>query len=258
MKRPGTARPRALSFRTLGWLAVLAMLAGAVIPIGASAAGPGAGDSLPNSGHTSDAGGVTPTMSQNVILTCDGSTATGVSGSFTLGADTGPNTYYIVYLTPNEGSDADAALVENNEVKVDVSNKSAGDVITFSITISTAFTTTQGGILAVFAKDVNGTIYNSKSNSLNCTEASAPPSSAPPSSAPPSSAPPSGSEAPATGSPTGGVSGVTGTPAATLPATDTIGSPAQPTSDTWRLLLLVLAALISMALALTRSPRARR
>jgi hypothetical protein len=40
---------------------------------------------------------------------------------------------------------------------------------------------------------------------------------------------------------------------ATLPPTDGIGSAAQPGSDTWRLLLVVMAALLASILILTPS-----
>lgn len=55
----------------------------------------------------------------------------------------------------------------------------------------------------------------------------------------------------------GGVGGETGTPHATLPPTDTVDAQAQPASDTWRVLLLILAAMISALLLLTPSRSSR-
>jgi hypothetical protein len=87
-----------------------------------------------------------------------------------------------------------------------------------------------------------------------------PPSEEPPSnppSNPPSeepSTPPSGSEEPTQSevpSPSfsGGVNPITGAP--TLPPTDGIAAAAQPGSDTWRVLLIVMAALLASILVLT-------
>ena len=158
--------------RRAGWLAT-GLVAGTTIlaPAAVMAAGPGGGDNLPNSGHTSNTGGVVPTMVANATLSCDASNSVlGLAGHFTLSGTAAAGTSVVIYLTPNNGSDATPAdNVENNEVTVDISGLS-GDVA-FSLPISSAFTTTKGGILAVFAMDVDGSIYTSKSNSLNCGEA---------------------------------------------------------------------------------------
>jgi hypothetical protein len=158
-------------FRIAGWLAVAGLLGAALVsPAAVSAAGPGGDDNLPNSGHTSNTDGITPTMG-TATMTCTGdSSVLNVSGSFTLSGTAGPDTYVIIYLTPNNGSDASpAGNVENNEVKVDISGLSG--TVNFSLDITSPFTTTKGGVLAVFAMDEDGTIFTSKSNSLNCTEA---------------------------------------------------------------------------------------
>jgi hypothetical protein len=91
---------------------------------------------------------------------------------------------------------------------------------------------------------------------------SAPPSEEPPSAPPseePPSVPPTGSEEPTSSEPapsfTGGVNPATGAPSAatTLPPTDGIAGVAQPGSDTWRVLLVVMAALLASILVLTPS-----
>src|SRR3954453_5174767 len=154
-------------FRTAGWLAVAGLVGAALVAPGAvSAAGPGGDDNLPNSGDTSNTGGVTPTMG-TAEMTCDDGSVLGVSGSFTLDGTAPAGSYVVIYLTPNNGSDASpAGNVEDNQVTIDISGKS-GDVA-FSMPISAPFTTTKGGVLAVFAKDQDGSVFTSKSNSLNC------------------------------------------------------------------------------------------
>jgi hypothetical protein len=97
-----------------------------------------------------------------------------------------------------------------------------------------------------------------------CYDEDNPPESEPPSnppsdtpSNPPSeepSTPPSGSEEPSQSeapSPSfsGGVNPITGAP--TLPPTDGIATAAQPGSDTWRVLLIVMAALLASIMVLT-------
>ena len=57
---------------------------------------------------------------------------------------------------------------------------------------------------------------------------------------------------------TGGVGGATGTPHVTTPPTDTLTGSAQPTSESWRLMLIVMAAVLSSILVLTPSRRRRR
>jgi hypothetical protein len=47
------------------------------------------------------------------------------------------------------------------------------------------------------------------------------------------------------------VGGETGTPVVTLPPTDTAAPGSTPASDTWRMILLALGALIATALLLT-------
>ena len=60
--------------------------------------------------------------------------------------------------------------------------------------------------------------------------------------------------------PTGGVGGSTGTPRATLPATDTLDGAATtaPAGDSWRLILLAMAGVLTAALMLTPARAAVR
>jgi hypothetical protein len=57
---------------------------------------------------------------------------------------------------------------------------------------------------------------------------------------------------------TGGVGGATGTPRMTLPPTDAIHPATQSSSEGWRWMLVVMAAVLSSILVLTPSGRRRR
>src|SRR4051794_26232159 len=107
--------------RRAGWLAATLVGGTALLaPAAALAAGPGGEDHLPNSGHTSNTAGTVPTMVANATLSCDaGDTVLGVSGHFTLSGTAAAGTSVVVYLTPNNGSDASpAGNVEDNEAIV--------------------------------------------------------------------------------------------------------------------------------------------
>jgi hypothetical protein len=78
-----------------------------------------------------------------------------------------------------------------------------------------------------------------------------PPTDAPPTDTPPTDAPPTGSVAPTT-APTGEVEPATGKPKVTLPPTDAIGAtPAAPTGEGWRMVILAFAGILAAALLLT-------
>ncbi|HTG42857.1 MAG TPA: hypothetical protein VK697_14710, partial [Methylomirabilota bacterium] len=138
---------------------------------GVAAAEPGSPDFVPNSGHTSSSG-LSLTMG-TATMNCHDSSVNSFSGSFTY-SGTG---HVVVYAAANGGSDAaPAGNVQNNETTIDVSGSGT---VTFTLTITSPFTATSGGVLVVFASDVAGdNNYNSKSNSLNCTEGT-PPSTPP-------------------------------------------------------------------------------
>jgi hypothetical protein len=157
------------------WLSAILVGATLALPPAAAAAGPGGGDDLPNSGHTSNTGGLTPTMIAGATISCDsGNNVNDISGRFTLSGTGGAGTYVVIYLTPNNGSNASpAGNVEDNEVRVDLAGRSG--TVGFSLPITSGFTATNGGVLAVFAKDQDGSVFTSKSNSLNCSESIATP-----------------------------------------------------------------------------------
>ncbi|MEA2517955.1 MAG: hypothetical protein QOF49_35, partial [Chloroflexota bacterium] len=73
------------------------------------------------------------------------------------------------------------------------------------------------------------------------------------------SVPPSGGELPdESTSPTGGVEGVVGTPpanGATPPPTDTLAAPNAASDQSWRAVLIGLAALIAAAVFMVPTPR---
>jgi hypothetical protein len=191
----------------------------------------------------------------------------------------------VIYLTPNNGSDASPiGNVENNEVKVDLAGKS--DTVAFSLPVTSPFTATSGGILAVFAKDQDGTVFTSKSNSLNCTESTptptptaeptptptaeptatptAEPTATPepvvtptpttPANAPTPPAPtpttPANAPTPPAPTPTASIEAVTGTPRITPPPTDSAGGGSSSGSG-WGIAMLALGGLAALALVAT-------
>ena len=168
------------SRRRATWLTAGLLGASLTIPAALLAAGPGMDDSLPNSGHTSNTAGLTPTMvADAATISCDEANGVGqISGQFTLNGTGAAGTYVVIYLTPNNGSNADpAANVEDNEVQVPIAGLTG--TVSYAVTVSSPFTATTGGILAVFAKDASGATFTSKSNSLNCTESVPTPTPAP-------------------------------------------------------------------------------
>ena len=243
-----TSTRRTARFRLAGWISVGAMLALALL--GPAAGGvlasnePGAPDYLPNSGdHSSD--GLALSMG-TATINCDDSSVNSISGSFSF---TGSGSV-VVYLVPNNGSNADpAGNVEDNQATIDLTGKTSP--VAFTIDVTSSFTATKGGILAVFARGVD-TIYHSKSNSLNCEESQPTPSTAPPSesASPSESVQPSESASP-TDTPTGSVEQETGTPAVTPPSTSTdVSGTSGSSSDGWRIALVGMAVLLASLLVL--------
>ena len=281
--------------RRAGRLAAVLVSGTAILaPAAVMAAGPGGDDNLPNSGHTSNTGGVVPTMVANATISCDPSSgALGVIGHLTLSGTAGAGTSVVVYLTPNNGSDATpAGNVESNEVTVDISGQ--GGDLAFVLPVTSAFTTTKGGILAVFAMDQDGSVFTSKSNSLNCGESvplptptatpapTATPTPAPTETPAPTATPtPAPTETPApTATPVAGGRGVptptpvpatptpaptttlahaTLTPRITPPPTDTSGRSSGSPRSSFGLVLLLLGGLcLGSALLTPATRRARR
>ncbi len=88
--------------------------------------------------------------------------------------------------------------------------------------------------------------------------ATEPPATEPPATEPPATEPPA-TEPPATEPPAeGGVEAATGTPRTTLPPTSTLDGQAGPSGDSWRILLLGIAAFLAGILVLAPSGRGRR
>ena len=115
-------------------------------------------------------------MAADAVMTCDGTSVDGVTGSFTLTKTLDVGSKITIYMVPNNGSDASpAGNVTKNETTITLTgaNNTSGSVINWSLPVTSAFTTSQGGILVVFAVNADGTtaISSSKTNSLNCTEA---------------------------------------------------------------------------------------
>jgi hypothetical protein len=180
------ARPRLA--RRLSWLAVLSLTSAALFAPSSAvqAAGPGDNgngwpDGGPKSSGTVDgsasgvAGGATM---NNAEMFCNGTSADHFSGSFVLNKDFDAGSTIVVYLSANNGSNASpAANVSKNYEVVAVGD--AG-TYTFTLDITSPFTSSAGGVLIVFAVNDDGTVISSsKTNSLNCTEATVTPTPTP-------------------------------------------------------------------------------
>ncbi|MEA2518410.1 MAG: hypothetical protein QOF49_490 [Chloroflexota bacterium] len=180
-----TAR-RGGSLRKAGWLTAAAMLAiASLAPASALAVGPGNnGADATGNGTTSDAtvdgslsgAGGSATLQADAKMFCSGTSVGLITGTFTLTKDLDVGSVITLYLVPNNGSNADpAANVTKNEVSITLTdaNNDSGDIVAYSLAVTHAFTVSSGGILVVFAVNSDNTtvISSSKSNSLNCTEA---------------------------------------------------------------------------------------
>jgi len=139
----------------------------------------------PNGGPYSDLKGGTATFTfqQNAQLTCDSEDN---ASSFTFHIDyniTGTlpdDATLVVYLSPNNGAingnsggdDAGyIADVESNfKIVTDVGGLSATGTLDVVLTISSPFQLVTGGVLGVFASELDGQSWSSKTNSLNCSE----------------------------------------------------------------------------------------
>ena len=280
--------------RKTGWLATGAMLAVAAFAPAVQAAGPGNnGLDATGNGTTSNAtvggslagAGSSATLSATAKMFCSGTSVGSIDGTLTLSKTLDVGSVITLYMVPNNGSNASpAGNVPLNEISITLTNANndSGDVISYSLPVTHAFTTSAGGILVVFAvnADHSTAISSSKTNSLNCTEASSPSPSETPSESPseqpsespseqPSESPSeqpseSPSEQPseqpsASTAPSGEVEGVTGTPRVTPPPTDTIGGNGQnPSNDGWRIALIGLAAVLAGTLTFVNPRRSSR
>jgi hypothetical protein len=155
-----------------------------ISPVSAANFTPGQ-DGHPTSGESSDLKGGTATFTfeQNAILRCDVNTATSfafhidysVTGTLPAGA------ILIVYLSPNQGAinnnaagDAQGYIddVQSNFVSVDIGGLTGSGTLDVTVPVTTAFQLSGGGVLGVIAQtsgDVD--VSNSKSNSVQCSEA---------------------------------------------------------------------------------------
>jgi cell division septation protein DedD len=183
------SRGRTRLARRLSWLAVAVMVFTAIAAPGASpalAAGPGDnGSGWPDGGPKSSAtvGGSASAVAGGATMNdakmfCNGTSASSFSGSFTLSKDFDAGSKIVVYLSANNGSNASPAEnVSKNYAEVSVSGTGT---VPFTLPITSGFTASAGGILIVFAVNDDGTVISSsKSNSLNCTEATPTPTPTP-------------------------------------------------------------------------------
>ena len=186
--RGSSQTPHARARRRLAWLVISAFALWALLGPGvapAAAFTPGE-NGHPTSGPYSDlkGGSATFTFQANAILYCD--SENGASG-FTFHLDysvTGTlpvSASLVAYLSPNNGAvngnsggdDAGyIAAVESNYTVLDIGGLTGSGTLDFDLTITAPFTLASGGVLGVIATEADETIVsNSKTNSLNCTEA---------------------------------------------------------------------------------------
>ena len=143
-------------------------------------------DGHPTTGESSDLGGGTATFTfqTNAILSCDGDTATSFSFhiDYTVtGAPLGAGAVLIVYLSPNQGAinnnnggDVQGYIddVQSNFKSVPIAGLSGSGTLDVIVTVSTPFELNGGGVLGVIAEtSADAVVSNSKSNSVQCSEA---------------------------------------------------------------------------------------
>ena len=177
---PRSSWGRRLAFLATASLAFYALLGGT--GFAGATGGPGSPDFLPNDGHGSNPMGVSYGINQDGVMYCSGDAVSGLGGTYDLTVSgTAPSgAYLVLYLTPNNGSNADPiGNVEDNHVHIDISGMSSG-TYPWSLTITSPFTVSKGGILALFATPGAADDWTGgRSNSLNCTEAQPTPTPTP-------------------------------------------------------------------------------
>ena len=169
----------------------------------------------------------------------------------------------VIYLSPNQGAinnnangnaSAYIAAVESNYGVINFpSGLSGSGTLTINLSVTTPFQATGGGILGVVATESDGTIVtNSKTNSLNCTEAASTPTPTPT---------PEGSVQAATPTPSptpeGSVEAATPAPSASTPNT-AFSAPASTSGGTLLAGLLLVVSLMTLAAVNVRTARRRR
>jgi hypothetical protein len=234
----------------------------------------------PNGGPYSDLKGGTAnfTFETNAVLSCDSdNNATSFTFTVDYTVTNGPlpdGATLIIYLSPNNGaiqgnSNGDAAGyiadVESNWTPKDVSGLDGSGSFEVNLTITSPFQLSSGGVLGVFASENGGQSWTSKTNSLNCTEASQPgsvPESVPGSvaeSVPPSvegSVAASQSSQAASVTPEGSVKAGTGTPSGSVP-NGSVGQNGVNPLPTVLFSLILLASLAGLAFANVKTARSR-
>jgi hypothetical protein len=229
-----------------------------VNPVAAAGFTPGQ-NGTPTDGTNSDLQGGTATFTfeQNGQLNCDGDTATSFhfTVDYVIDGTLPANSSLVIYLSPNQGAinnnaNGDPAGyiadVESNYTVKDVSGLSGSGSFTVDVTVGTAFQLSGGGVLGVFASEAgDGQSWDSKTNSLQCSEAQSVAESASAAESVPASVPASGegSQKAGEGTPAGSVSNG---------AMSTDGSSPQPTIA---FSLIMLASLGALAYANVKSVR---
>jgi hypothetical protein len=251
MNRRRLPRPRHLSFRSLGWLAVLAMVALSVVsPLSVAANG--------NNGTLKIHGWGTPAGTMNndpkvCVFNVEG-----------FNFDSG-QTGYIKFDV--QGGDAPHVIPEGPFDWGPANAQGRYDTEYYSLKPGHYKATLYGKTVGRNGQTQIDVKAKSKVFKVECVEAT--PTPTPETNPTPKPTPkptptptptPGGGEGAATPTPTpkatptphGGVSGATGTPHLTLPPTDTgIASAAPEGSDSWRIVLLGLAALLAAVLVVT-------
>ena len=209
-------------------------------------------------------GTATFTFEQNAVLSCNGNTATSFSFviDYSVTGTLPANSTLVVYLSPNQGAinnnaGGDAAGyiadVESNYFVKDVSGLTGSGSFPVTVTVSVPFDLAGGGVLGVFASEAgaSGQSWDSKSNSVQCSEAQSVPPSAEGSVLSSASAPAS---VPASAE--GSVKAGTGTPAASTSNTALFGDGSNPL-PTVVFSLILLASLGTLAYANVKTVRRR-
>ena len=225
----------------------------------------------PTNGPYSDLKGGTAnfTFETNAVLSCDSdNNATSFTFTVDYSVTNGPlpaGATLVIYLSPNNGaiqgnSNGDAAGyiadVESNFASKDVGGLDGSGTFEVTLNISSPFQLNSGGVLGVFASENGGQSWTSKTNSLNCTEASQPGSV-------PESVPGSveqsvaGSQSESVpGSVEGSQLGGTGTPSGSVP-NGSLGQNGANPLPTVLFSLILLASLAGLAFANVKTARSR-
>jgi hypothetical protein len=283
---------RTSSFRLAGWLTIVAMLALALLGPAASRVLGAEGDNPPPS---TDLPGVVINNKDNghipIDTACVGGALTGTVELLNTTGDSvsGSVTFYLTYHTPGAsdflmvgGSNAtetfaiSLAAGETTNVTFSLSGTFPADTNTLRVGSTLASDNAKSASIPPCQSQPSSSPSPSASPSASPSPSPSPSASPSPSPSPSPSASPGGSVEASTGasaSPSasvaasvaastgaigGGVLGATGTPGITPPNTATGGNLSSPGSDSWRLVLIAMAVVLSLVLILTPSPDPRR